>query len=432
MWAKQSTAVSYIVGPILDSTGAEYASAVIGDLSISKNGGTLTAMASAATLTYIANGQYTLAMTTGNTDTPGTFRVSVNKATYQMPPMERMVLPATVYDALTTNATNATGGFATATATITALSGAVSTFAGGAVASVTAGVTLAASQHVIVDSGTVTTLTNLPSIPANWITAAGITAAALNGKGDWLLSSSYTTPPTAVQNRQEMDSNSVGLGAIFARTDVATSSRMATYTQPTGFLAATFPSGTVANTTNITAGTLTTVTTATNVTTVNGLAANVITAASIAADADAELAASVWDLATSGHTTSGTFGAAMSAAGAAGDPWSTSLPGSYGSGTAGNIVGNRIDAAVSTRLPIESYTTPPTAVANADALLGRNVAGGSSTGRTVSEALYVLRNKVAISGSTMTVYSTDDSTTSWSAALTAASGASPISVVDPG
>ncbi len=34
--------------------------------------------------------------------------------------------------------------------------------------------------------------------------------------------------------------------------DAAISSRMATYTQPTGFLAATFPSGTVANTTNIT------------------------------------------------------------------------------------------------------------------------------------------------------------------------------------
>ena len=32
---------------------------------------------------------------------------------------------------------------------------------------------------------TVTTLTNLPAITANWLTAAGITAAALNGKGDW-------------------------------------------------------------------------------------------------------------------------------------------------------------------------------------------------------------------------------------------------------
>jgi hypothetical protein len=41
---------------------------------------------------------------------------------------------------------------------------------------------------------TVTTVTNavvLPSIPNNWITAAGIAASALNGKGDWLVSSSY-------------------------------------------------------------------------------------------------------------------------------------------------------------------------------------------------------------------------------------------------
>lgn len=68
-------------------------------------------------------------------------------------------------------------------------------------------------------------------------------------------------------------------GLTASNLDAAVSSRMATYTQPTGFLAATFPTGTVANTTNITAGT---VTTATNVTTVNGLAANVITAASIA------------------------------------------------------------------------------------------------------------------------------------------------------
>ena len=59
-------------------------------------------------------------------------------------------------------------------------------------AGVTAGVTLAASQHVIVDSGTVTTLTNLPTIPANWLTAAGVNAGALNGKGDW----NTTTPPT--------------------------------------------------------------------------------------------------------------------------------------------------------------------------------------------------------------------------------------------
>ena len=114
MIAKQSTALTVVVGPILDSTGAEYASAVIGDLSISKNGGTLTAMASAATLTYIANGMYTLVTTTGNMDTLGAVQITCNKATYQMPKMERNVVPASVYDAIITNATNSTGGLPTA------------------------------------------------------------------------------------------------------------------------------------------------------------------------------------------------------------------------------------------------------------------------------------------------------------------------------
>ena len=100
MWAKQSTAATLIVGPILDSAGAEYTSAVIGDLSISKNGGTLTALAAAATLTHIANGQYTLVMTTGNLDTLGRLQITCNKSTYQMPPIGLVVVPAMVFDSL--------------------------------------------------------------------------------------------------------------------------------------------------------------------------------------------------------------------------------------------------------------------------------------------------------------------------------------------
>lgn len=73
----------------------------------------------------------------------------------------------------------------------------------------------------------------------------------------------------------------------------------------------------------------------------------------------------------------------------------------------------------------------PTAVENADALLGRNVAGGSSTGRTVAQAMFFLRNRRAASGGTMTVYAVDDTTPSWTAALTAAPGADPISDINP-
>jgi hypothetical protein len=100
MWCKQSTAATLIVGPILDSAGAEYTGAVIGDLSISKNGGTLTALEAAATLTHIANGQYTLVMTTGNLDTLGRLQITCNKSTYQMPPVGLVIVPAMVFDSM--------------------------------------------------------------------------------------------------------------------------------------------------------------------------------------------------------------------------------------------------------------------------------------------------------------------------------------------
>ena len=73
----------------------------------------------------------------------------------------------------------------------------------------------------------------------------------------------------------------------------------------------------------------------------------------------------------------------------------------------------------------------PTAVENADALLGRNVSGGSSTGRTVKQALHVLRNKSAVAAGTLTVYDTDDTTSSWTAAVSSDAAADPITGIDP-
>lgn len=72
----------------------------------------------------------------------------------------------------------------------------------------------------------------------------------------------------------------------------------------------------------------------------------------------------------------------------------------------------------------------PTAAQNADVLLGRNIAGGSSTGRTVTSALRRLRNRVAIAAGTMTVYQEDDTTSDHTAAVTTASG-NPISEINP-
>lgn len=101
---KQNTAATLTIGPILDSAGAEYTGAVIGDISISKNG-TTSALGSPATLTHIGNGFYTLALATGNTDTLGRLSLYCNKSTYQMPPRHLTVVTAEVFDTLITNGT---------------------------------------------------------------------------------------------------------------------------------------------------------------------------------------------------------------------------------------------------------------------------------------------------------------------------------------
>lgn len=65
------------------------------------------------------------------------------------------------------------------------------------------------------------------------------------------------------------------------------------------------------------------------------------TGASIAALNDLS-ADDVWDELIAAHLGIGSTGAALNAAGAAGDPWASLLPAAYGAGTAGNIVGNII------------------------------------------------------------------------------------------
>lgn len=127
---------------------------------------------------------------------------------------------------------------------------------------------------------------------------------------------------------------------------------------------------------------------------VTGAVGSVTAAVSVTGDLSSTMKTSVgvavWDLATSGHTTSGTFGAAMSAAGAAGDPWSTSLPGSYGVGTAGNIVGNRIDAAITSRMA--TFTLP----SNFSAL--SISAGGKINGVVLVDTLTTYTNNVPQTG----------------------------------
>lgn len=140
-------------------------------------------------------------------------------------------------------------------------------------------------------------------------------------------------------------------------------------------------------------------------------------------DALDSIADAVWDETISGHLAGGTTGAALNAAGSAGDPWSTPLPGAYSSGTAGFIIGTNIDLALS---------SVPTATENADALLNRDMSAVSDTNaRSPLNALRHIRNKWSLSGTTLTVTKEDDSTTAWTATMTTNASADPITGSDP-
>jgi hypothetical protein len=74
----------------------------------------------------------------------------------------------------------------------------------------------------------------------------------------------------------------------------------------------------------------------------------------------------------------------------------------------------------------------PTATDNADALLNRDMGAVSDTNdRSPLNALRFLRNKWSLSGTTLTVTKEDDTAAAWTATVTAAPGADPISGSDP-
>ena len=90
----------------------------------------------------------------------------------------------------------------------------------------------------------------------------------------------------------------------------------------------------------------------------------------------AAIADAVWEEALSDHSgTSGSTAEALNAAGSAGDPWNTALPGAYTSGKAGYILGTFLTAA------------PPTASAIADQVWEEALSDHSGTSGSTAEAL---------------------------------------------
>jgi hypothetical protein len=271
----------------------------------------------------------------------------------------------------------ATTGLGNQTANLTGnVSGSVGSVTG-AVGSVTGAV------------GSVTAAVTLPTIPANWIAAAGIAASALNGKGDWNVGKTgYALTATT------------GLGNQTANITGNLSGSVGSVTGAVGSVTGAVGSVTAA---------VTLPTIPANWITAAGIAADAIGASELAADAASEIGTAVWaasgrDLSTtpptaagiadavwdeilSGHAGVGSTGAALAAAGGSGDPWATALPGSYGAGTAGKIVGDNINAAISSRMA--TYTQPTgflaTTFPSGTVASTTNITAGTVTAGTVSD-----------------------------------------------
>lgn len=154
-WLKQSTGTTVSIGPCLDSAGAEFTTLVIGELTLTKNGSS--AAMSGNTFAHTSNGHYDLTLTTANTDTLGRLRIRVNKTGYQIPTQEFMVLPATVFDALVTNATTAVGGLCD----VKRIAGIAPSMG----ASLTFPTVIASPTNIT--AGTITNVTNQPSVLAS-------------------------------------------------------------------------------------------------------------------------------------------------------------------------------------------------------------------------------------------------------------------------
>ncbi len=234
---------------------------------------------------------------------------------------------ATTFATLTSTGAFTTGGFAAGaiTATTVTASGAVafqSTFA----------VTTSTALGAI--SGSTLTLSGAVAFQSTFIVTGAVTfSSTFATTGTTTFNALTVTNATTLTGAVSLGSTlgvtgTVTFNAFTCTNNFTVSGNWLTTGTTTWTGAAAFSAGLTSNIT----GTLGTVTNLTNAPTVGDFTSTMKTS----------LVTAIWDGTISGHTTSGTFGGALNAAGSAGDPWTTTLPGAYSAGTAGHILGTAL------------------------------------------------------------------------------------------
>lgn len=165
IFAYPNIAKTVLFGPVLDSAGAEYTSAVVGDVKISKNGATAAALSSSASLIHSSCGVYALTLASSDVSEVGNIQVFLSKTTYTAPIQTLNVypmLPGTVTNTAFTPTTTQFEALDISTATSNFYNGRVLVFTSGSLAQQQTDIT--AYQKVgSYGRFTVTALTGAPS-----------------------------------------------------------------------------------------------------------------------------------------------------------------------------------------------------------------------------------------------------------------------------
>lgn len=176
--ARQSTALEFAVGPVLDADGVAVTDCVVADFKLKKTSGNFAALNGSATLTHVSAGIYDLVLTTSDTDTVGTNCVAIDDTVNACPITRFQVIEEAVYDAL--YAASALGYVANAPVNVAQISG-DSTAADNA-ESFFDGTGYAGTNNVIptvTTTGTATNVTTVNGLAANVITATSIASDAI-------------------------------------------------------------------------------------------------------------------------------------------------------------------------------------------------------------------------------------------------------------
>jgi len=377
MILKQSIAVDVLIGPFLDiSDGAAAESGESPSVKLSKNGQTLAAKNDVTTPTHDADGYYNCELDATDTNTVGQLVLTVAASANALPVRhEFQVMEEATYDALygaSANGFNASGAVTLAAATHTgAVIPTVTTLTGHTAQTGDSFARIGANGaglSAIPTIATVTNLTNLPTMPTDWVTAAGMSAGAVSE-----IQSGLATPTNITAGTITTATNVTNdVGITQAGADKVWSSATRTLTAFSTSLALSVWD--VLESAIVTASTIgiklktnldATVSSRMAEASINTTGGAVDTVTSVTNDVGITATAvdNIWDEdVDASHQTAGTAGKKLDDAGGAADPWATALPGAYGAGTAGNIVGNNLDGTVSSRMAEASISTTGGAV----------------------------------------------------------------------